>query len=291
MSTSTPRVPAPSVPGSFVEKFVVAGGYATRYLEGGDSSQSTILLLHDGAWGGSSDVTWGHMFEDLAAHHHVLAPDQLGLGGSDKVVFTDRPSHSYRIDHTAAFLAAVGVDEPVHVVGNSFGGTLGLRALPTMAIRSRSVTSIAGGGGPWRTPTSKGLAAWDGTRKSMRDVLRLLIDDFPGFDEQLERRMYWASRPGHYRAVSAVGVPLPTSLSRKSEDTWPRELSGVDVPVQLIRGRRDELLQADWPYLVAAELSRAEVLELDCKHAPNIDNPKTLLPEVLGFLERVERDE
>lgn len=274
--------------GPVAERRVRAGGYTTRYLEAGDPTAPVLLLLHDGAWGGSSDVTWGTMIPMFAHHYRVLAPDLLGFGGTDKVAYFDRAPHEFRIEHLAAFLRALAVEEPVHVIGNSFGGTIALRALPEAAFPARSVVSIAGGGGPWRTPLSRQLSHWDGSQADIERILRLLVDNFPGFAEQAATRTHWARQPGHFRTMASTGVTLPEPLKQPRQDSWPAALAATDVPVLLVQGERDSLLEPGWAAHIAAAASRCEVVDLACKHAPNIDMPHVLLPVLLDFLRRID---
>jgi pimeloyl-ACP methyl ester carboxylesterase len=154
------------------------------------------------------------MIPALAENFYVLAPDMLGFGGTDKAVFLDRSSHAYRTAHLTSFLDTVGVEGPVDVVGNSFGGALALRALVgPERMNIKSVVSISGSGGPWRTQTAiDELGRWDGTISDLARVVNLLIDDGDAYDAHLAERMDWASAPGHVRAIRAPSLPLPDSL-------------------------------------------------------------------------------
>lgn len=270
------------------EKWVEAGLFRTRYLEAGSRAAPPLLLLHDGAWGGSSSVTWTNLLPQLAQHYHVLAPDMLGFGGTDKVVYVDRAQYAPRMKQMAWFLQALNITEPVHVIGNSFGGSLALKALADgKAFGILSVVSICGTGGAWKGDASpRELPHWDGTEKDLRRIVELLIDaDSPVFEAQLAERLRWASDPGHYRAVKAVSVPLPPSLIRERRvDEWPKALEGITTPVMLIAGKRDVLLQPYWPERVRAGVPHARVEVLDSRHSPNIDRPDLVLPLLLDFL-------
>jgi pimeloyl-ACP methyl ester carboxylesterase len=270
------------------EKWIDAGPFRTRYLEAGKEHATTVLLLHDGAWGGASSVTWTNIIPQLAAHYHVLAPDMLGFGGSDKVVFVDRAQYQPRMRQMKWLLEALHIVEPVHVAGNSFGGSLALKALADgKAFGIRSVTSICGTGGAWKGDASPAeLPHWDGTEQDLRRIVALLIDaDSPLFEAQLAERLRWASDPGHYRAVKAVSTPLPASLVRaRRVDEWPKELEGIATPVMLIAGKRDVLLQPYWPERLRGALPHARVEVMDSRHSPNIDRADLVGAVLLDFL-------
>lgn len=267
------------------ERQIRSGSYSTRVLLAGDPAAPPLLLLHDGAWGASSDVTWERAIPFLATDRYVVAPDMLGFGGTDKAVFLDRSPHSFRIEHLAGVLEALDVTGPVDVVGNSFGGAVALRALaadPGFPIRT--AVSIAGSGGPWRTTTAiEELGHWDGSREDLARVLRLLLDETAHFEEILDRRVRWASVPGHIRAVMAPTTTIPAAVRVAIDDPWPRQLEGVDTPVLLVRCTRDELLEHQWATNVAAALTHASVVDVDHRHSPNVDRPEEIVAILRDF--------
>lgn len=269
------------------ERFGDFGGYRTRYLEAGDPAAPAVLLLHDGAWGGCSTVTWSRSIPFLAEEYHVLAPDMLGFGGSDKAVFFDRAPYAPRVAHLAAFAEELLPGESFHVVGTSFGGSAALRWLADGG-RLRSVTSLTGTGGPWRTRLSiEGLRDWDGTREDMERLVGLLTDRGPEFEALVDERLHWASVPGHYRALAGLGVPLPDSLQEAREaDPWPLQLAGTSAPLHLIAGERDELLEPDWPQRIAEARPDAIVTTLDTRHSPNLDEPEQVARVIAEALAR-----
>lgn len=269
------------------ERSLRVGPFHTRYLEAGDPGAPPVLLLHDGAWGGSSSVTWGKLIPALADDYHIIAPDLLGFGGTDKAVFVDRSPYEFRIEHVRALLDALQVRRPFHVVGNSFGGSLALYAAGAGDLLDmRSAVSINGTGGPWRTELALAeLGRWDGTEDDIRRVARLLIDEGPDFEEQVAARTYWASRPGHYRAVKAPGIELPEPLvTAGAERTWPAVLATATIPILLTSGSRDPLLEPDWTERITSVSKSATAVEMDCKHAPNIDHVADLLAVLRPFL-------
>ena len=124
-----------------------------------------------------------------------------------------------------------------------------------------------------------------------RNLTALLIDrSWPGFEEHLTTRLRWGTEPGHFRALSAVSVPLPGALRSPREDDWPGRLGETRVPVLLVRGADDVLLQPDWSDHMAAASPRVEVVEVPGRHSPNIDAAATLWPVLRDFLARAGSD-
>src|SRR5450631_169692 len=62
------------------QKTVAIFGQRIAYYEAG--SGPTVVLLH--GLGSNAAADWGACIAPIAARHHVLAPDQLGFGASDK---------------------------------------------------------------------------------------------------------------------------------------------------------------------------------------------------------------
>lgn len=270
------------------ERAVRAAGLTTRYLEAGNPDNPTVVLLHDGAWGGASDVTWGRCLPLFARHFHVIAPDFLGYGGSDKATFFDRSSYAPRVAQIEALLETLLVDDP-HVIGSSYGGSVALRMVAEGRMPVRSVVSIGGSGGPWKTEVMlRELGHWDGTRDDLARVLAFLMDEsHPEFADQLTLRERWASVPGHYRAVASATMELPKSLRTRIEDPWPAPLAHTSTPMLLIAGRDDELFEPDWAERIQAVATAAEIVRLDTRHSPNLDHPADVVSVVRAFADRV----
>ena len=142
------------------EQTVVINDLETRYLSGGPDDAPTVVFLHDGAWGASSDVTWGAVLPLAAERFRVVAPDLLGFGGSAKSIRCDQPPFGFRLRHVFALLDHLGVAGPVHLVGNSFGGRSRCAPSPTRprvngSPRSPRSAGPVARGGP-RPPPSSG---------------------------------------------------------------------------------------------------------------------------------------
>jgi pimeloyl-ACP methyl ester carboxylesterase len=100
---------------------------------------STVVALHSS---GMSGRQWRSLGARIGGEHRVLAPDFLGSGENPPWP-ADRPFH-FREDvaEIAKLIAAEANDEPVHLVGHSYGGFIVLQLLLDEATRAR-VRSIA----------------------------------------------------------------------------------------------------------------------------------------------------
>ena len=62
----------------------VANGIGTNYLEDGKESDPTVVLVHGSGPGVTSYANWRLVIPALAEKFHVVAPDMVGFGFSDR---------------------------------------------------------------------------------------------------------------------------------------------------------------------------------------------------------------
>jgi pimeloyl-ACP methyl ester carboxylesterase len=100
---------------------VVLHGHRVSYRVAGDPGLPVLLLIHGIT---SSGATWDPVIPGLAEHAHVIAPDLLGHGDSDK------PKADYSLGSFASslrdLLEHLG-HEHVNVVGHSLGGGVAMQ--------------------------------------------------------------------------------------------------------------------------------------------------------------------
>ncbi|MBX6354843.1 MAG: alpha/beta hydrolase [Micromonosporaceae bacterium] len=274
------------------EHTVLAAGFRTHYWEAGppEPAEATVVLVHEGAVGADAATTWGALIPLLARRYRVLAPDLLGYGDTDKVVYLDRPPHQFRAAHLAAFCEQVGVAAAgAHFVGHSLGGSLVLRALAraTPVLPARSGVSISGTGGPWRSAAGVAeLGRFDGTEQDVWRLVRLMVDDYPGLADVVRARYANTRKPGHVEACLAARLSHPTMPRPAGDDGWPAALRDCPVPILVIGGERDPLLEPGWTKHFAQVSPLVSVQTLDSRHAPNMDQPETVARLLFDFFDR-----
>ncbi|MET0286209.1 MAG: alpha/beta fold hydrolase [Polyangiales bacterium] len=117
-------IPAPTWPAKTYYRTVEVTGRRIFYREAGDPTRPTLLLLHGYP---SSSHTYRELIPLLSGRYHVLAPDYLGSG------FSERPSPDevrYTFDllaeHITGFVDALGLKSYVLYM-QDFGGPVGFR--------------------------------------------------------------------------------------------------------------------------------------------------------------------
>jgi len=182
------------------------------------------------------------LIASLSDRYRVLAPDLLGYGRSEPWPVNAR-LHPW--SDLGALLALADVaNEPVHLVGHSYGGTVALEAARALGTRVRSLTLIepvafhllrlTGRIREWQEITTVG--------REMIEALRLRRDRGAAcvyMKYWVGRLRWWAMTPrARRRVVETVGkvgaeFEVVSQLSRSIGD-----YRSVNMPTRLIAGER-----------------------------------------------------
>lgn len=276
-------------------KYVNVDGVRTHYLEAGDAmrgARPSILLLHSAEFGGAAEITWAENIEFLGQHYHVLAPDHLGFGRTEKI-FDFGNQFERRIRHIRRFLEIMDVG-PVHVMGSSMSGGLSL----TVASRKqpdwplRSVVCCSGGGDAPDNEARKILNSFDGTKEHMRRIVETMFVDksFAADEAYITRRWELATMPGAWEATAAARFKAPfrdAARVRSERDHIP--YSSICVPTLVFAGRHDPLRLPGYtdgfvPQIPGAQLHVFE----NAAHMGNIECADEFNSRTLAFLAEID---
>lgn len=277
-------------------RFVEVDGVNTHYLEAGPTDAPTVALLHSGEFGGCAEISWEFTIPALAEKFHVVAPDWLGFGRTDKLYdFADQRGRVYR--HMSRFFEVVGVDE-ADFIGNSMGGSNLARIIcdPPPILPVRSAILCSGGGFTPLTEERKTLLAYDGTPEAMRALLHAMLEDpkWGDDDAYVARRQEIALLPGAFECASAPRLkrPSPESADKSSAQSFGipdgNVYENVQVPVLIIAGADDPLREPGYSQKLAERIPDNEhhVYE-NCGHCPNIEAADRFNADAIDFLTRV----
>ena len=219
----------------------------THYFEAGvehKGRKPSVLLLHSAEFGGCAETSWEHNLPVLAQRYHVLAPDHLGFGLTDKI-FDFNGQFNKRITHIRRFIEAMCV-EKVHVMGSSMSGGLCL----TVAARQQpdwplaSVTCCSGGGDAPDNEARKVLNTYDGSKEHMRRIVDVMFVDpkWAADEAYIERRWKWSRVPGAWEAtaVARFKAPFPKEEDARAERN-AIDYGNIRVPTLVIAGKLDPL--------------------------------------------------
>lgn len=230
--------------------YIDAGGYRTHYHEAG--SGDTIVFVHGSGPGVTAWANWRRTLPVFARSYHVLAPDILGFG------YSDRPEGiAYGKDvwvaHLIAFLEAKGVAR-CHIVGNSMGGALAI----ALAVRRAELVDrlVLMGSTGVVFPITPGLDAVWGYQPD-RALMRKLIAEYFAYDasiatdELVELRYAASIQPGFQESYGRM-FPPPRQNGIEDLATPLEDIARIASPTLLIHGRDDKVI----PLAVSYELLR-----------------------------------
>ena len=271
--------------GSFERREIVVDGLATTFLEAGVGNGDPLVLLHGGEFGASAELGWERNLAALAERHHVLAPDQLGYGGSAKVIdFTE--GRRMRIRHVARFCEALGI-RSAGFVGNSMGGLNLLvdqtSEQPLLPVDRMVV--ITGGGEILKNDHTAAMFEYDGSFEGMRGIVAALFHDpsYPADDEYVRRRHESSIAPGAWEAIAAARFRRPDAGPGPGS---PKELpfESIRVPTLVVEGAEDKIKPHGWSREIGERIpggSSAAVAA--AAHCPQIEQPDAVNSILLDF--------
>lgn len=265
-------------------KTIDAGGIRTSYLEAG--SGEPVLMLHGSGPGVSGTANWRLNIGPLSQHFHVLAPDIVGFGGTER---PDDVVYSLRswTDHVWAFLDANGIGRTA-IVGNSLGGRIALQMAGDAPERiSRMV--LMGSPGVGMTPT-EGLAAlraYEPSHDAMRHMLKTYFAVNPDLiTEELVKIRYEASiADGAFEAYRAMFFDPKHKGSELA--ITAEEVRAITTPTLLVHGREDKVVPLTVSITMLDLLPNADLHVFSrCGHWTQIERADDFSALVADYLER-----
>jgi pimeloyl-ACP methyl ester carboxylesterase len=243
-----------------------------------DGTGAPVVLLHGI---GRSLEDWTEQHQLLRARHRVYSMDLPGSGWSEPL---DEPYTLPALARfVAAFLDAVEVTEPVHVVGNSLGGAVAMQLAVDAPHRVASLTLVNSAGFGREVTIGLRLLAirplgrllLRPSRYSARQIVRSLFHD-PAFvtPARIEHTFTLAQQAHATRAYLEIARALGTIRGVRPQwrKTLLRSLAPLDIPTLIVWGDRDLILPAAHLNAARTHLPRAQAhLFPDTGHMPQIE--------------------
>lgn len=241
----------------------------------GTPVRGTVLLIH------------GMLTDSLASYYFTLGPT-LAAAGHDVIMYdlrghgrSARPASGYQLEHflddAEALLDGLGVDGPVHLLGNSFGATL---AFGLALRRPAQVASLV------CLESMPATATWV---TQIDDVLQRSLAGLPN-EEAIT--LIEASHGAHTARMArrAARMLSTTSLATELPQTEPlsaEDLRGVRCPVLAVYGSESAMVeQLDWLEQALPDC-RSVVLQGQ-EHSVLIEATETLRLLALDWLDELE---
>jgi pimeloyl-ACP methyl ester carboxylesterase len=291
MTTSTAAAAAPALPFTVGRVHVAGAGTAvidTAVIDtvaSANTEQPPLLLLHGSGPGVTATANWRPVIPALSGRSRVIAPDQLGFGGTATGAARSYGRTAWT-EHALALLDTLGVGE-VDVIGNSMGGAIALSLAAARPGLVRRIVLMGAMGVAMALPAGLN-AVWGYTPgvEEMRRVIGLFAYNRALITDDLVRMRYEASLEPAVRDSWASMFPEPRQRWVDDLALSGAELEGIGVPVLLVHGRDDQVV----PWRVSsAQLidllpdARLHVLA-GCGHWTMIEKTAEFLAVVQPFL-------
>ena len=263
---------------------VDVGGARVNYLTAG--SGAPVILLHGSGPGVTGYANWRLLMPRLSPHCHVIAPDVVGFG------YTERPPQfDYSLDGWTGFLCgfmdALGI-ERADFVGNSFGGGLTLAMAARHPARVRRMVMMGAAGLEFElTPGLDAVWGYEPSPAAMRGLMSLFAYDQSLIKDDLVQSRYEASiRPGYQEAYSQL-FPAPRGRHIKRLATPEDDIRRIAQPALIVHGREDRIVPVESSIRLHQLLKHSELHVFgECGHWTQVEKAGPFGDLVEQFLRR-----
>jgi len=282
------------------EKVVEILGQKIHYCEAGQGD--TVILLH--GLGASAEI-WAANIPAIAERYHVVIPDQLGFGNSDK------PLIQYKIQTWVEFLdlfmRALNIPKAT-LVGNSLGGWIAVdftRQHPEEV--ERMVIADSAGWRPINMPPPMAEKVNSPSEAGIRQIIELMLFErrampinlnpgslqetrtmleFLVFNKQLITDQFVAQEfERHLRIGDGYTVERFLAGSLEEDQFENEKIKHMKVPTLILWGRDDRLFPLEQGRRFASAISGAKLVVIEqCGHVPQVEKSAEFNKALLDFL-------
>ncbi len=263
------------------QDFILVNNYRIRILEDGIGNNKHIILLHGI---GAAAERWAKVMPLLAKRYHVVAPDIIGFGYSDKpnVNYTI----SFFINFVESFITTLGLRR-FSLIGSSFGGQLAAEFV--IANKDKGyvdalvlVTPSGLSKEPTEAFTQYIMASLYPSIESAKKAFSLMycgkqVDDV--YTRDFVNRMLLPN--AKYAFIS-------TLLNIREHPDLKDRLSMIDVPTLIVWSEKDLLIPVEHAYVFHKSIKGSRLVILNgCGHTPYYEQPERFASIVDEFLNSV----
>jgi len=258
------------------EKFLQIDGYKIRYLESGNSKK-TLVLLHGL---GASAERWLNVIPLFSKDYHVVVPDLIGFGLSDKPHVDYTPE--YFSEFLEKFFAQTGINRP-NLIGSSLGGQIAANYTSSHTDEIEKLVLVSPAGA--MTQSTPALDAYvmaalypnEQTAKNAFELMEGSGEEVPqeiitGFVERMQ-------------LPNAKLAFMSTVLGLKNSKLITTKLGSIRTPTLIIWGSDDPVIPIDYSDSFISAIQDCRFFRMDgCGHTPYVQDPSTFASKVLEFL-------
>ena len=256
-------------------KEIAVFGQKIHYVEAG--SGPTVILLH--GLGGSTQV-WQLNIAALAEKYHVVVPDQIGFGKSDK------PLVNYRIrtyvDFLDQFCKQLKI-ERASLVGNSMGGWIAIAFTAAFPDRVDKLVLVNAAG--YKPPKNLDTRTFYGLNPTTREGMRMLLakifyNKLFQSDAAIDQAIATRLAAGDGYTINSI-----TESIIRGEDFIDDAVKTIKRPTLILWGRQDGVVMLTEAEHFRRDIDHSQFAVFDqCGHMPQIEKAAEFNAAVLKFL-------
>ena len=256
-------------------KEVLVFGQKIQYVEAGTGP--TVILLH--GLGGSS-VAWSFNIGPLAEKFHVVVPDQIGFGKSDK------PLVNYRIrtyvDFLDQFCKQLKIERAT-LVGNSMGGWIAAMFTASFPDRVEKLVLVDAAG--YTPPKDFDMRTLFGLNPTTREGMKILVSKV--FYNKAFQSDAAIDQAITVRLAAGDGYTIKTITESiiRGEDFLDDVVKTIKRPTLIVWGRQDGLVALADGERFNKDIAGSKMVVIEqCGHVPNAEKPGEFNAALLKFL-------
>jgi pimeloyl-ACP methyl ester carboxylesterase len=206
----------------------------------------------------TSYANWRLVIPALAEDFHVIAPDMVGFGYSDRPKGVNYSLDTWA-DQTLGLMDTLGI-EKAHLIGNSFGGSIALRIASRHPDRVGKLVLMGAMGVPFEiTEGLDRVWGYDGTIEDMRRVLDVFAYSRELVNEELAQVRYKGSNePGFQEAFSSM-FPAPRQRWVEAMTTPDDDIRALPHRTLIVHGREDKVIPVSNSYRLEELIENADL--------------------------------
>ena len=258
------------------EKFVQIDDNKIRYLESGDSTK-TLVLIHGL---GASAERWEKVIPFFEKSFHVIIPDLIGFG------FSDKPLTDYTIDFFSKFLQkfldSINVKNPI-IVGSSLGGQISAEYAAKHPKNVEKLVLVSPSGMMKQSTPALDvyiMAALYPNEQNAKNAFEMMEGSGESPNQEIidgfVKRM---------KLPNAKLAFMSTILGLKNAKVITEKLHSITVPTMIVWGSDDPVIPIIHADEFVESIKNCTFFEMDgIGHTPYVQDPSSFASKVLEFL-------
>lgn len=249
----------------------------------GKAGQPPVLLLHSSQ---SNSGQWRSLVAALQQDYEVLAVDLLGYGNAPAVNLSQPEVFRFsdELPRIEAAVASLATNQPMHLIGHSYGAALALKIAREQPF---AVASAA----LFEPVAFHLLEADDQGRQQVEQIAQQMVQLSPAeataaFVDYWNYQGFFAALPARVQQgmVAQNSKVIADFAALMGEPSQAQDFSGLALPVLLLQGQHTQLSAQQVSAQLLQVLPKVDTVTLDCGHMGPLTHSELVNPYLLQFL-------